>query len=124
MNKVILIGNLTRDVELLTTSNGTEVSKFTLAVQRKYKNASGENETDFLNCVAFKSTAVIIEKFCKKGNKIAVVGTIQTRSYDTQDGIKKYVTEIVVDEVEFLNAKEKNEAPELKPINITDDLPF
>lgn len=123
MQKFIGIGNLTKDVELLKTPNGIDVSKFTIAIQRRFKT-NGEYETDFINCVAFNNTAVIIEKFCKKGNKIAVVGTIQTRSYDTQDGTKKYVTEIVVDEVEFLNAKEKNEAPELKPINITDDLPF
>ncbi|MCK9575302.1 MAG: single-stranded DNA-binding protein [Clostridia bacterium] len=105
MNKVILIGNLTKDPELATTTNGISVCRFTLAVSRKYKNAEGEYETDFLNVVVWRGQAENCHKYLRKGSKVAVVGAIQTRSYDAQDGTKKYVTDIVADEVEFLSTK-------------------
>lgn len=128
MNKVILIGNLTKDVDFTTTNNGIAVAKFTLAVSRRFKNADGENETDFLNIVVWRNQAENCSKFLKKGNKCAVVGNIQTRSYEAQDGSKRYITEIVADEVEFLNTKtdvikEKVASGELKPID-DDSLPF
>lgn len=130
MNKVILIGRTTKEVELTRTSNGTSVAKFSLAVQRKFKNADGEYEVDFLNIVAWRNTAEFCEKYVKKGDKIGVVGSIQTRSYEAQDGTKRYVTEIVVDEIELLSPKEKSEEPQEKPkedtkLNIDDGtLPF
>jgi len=105
MNKVILIGNLTKDPELATTTNGISVCRFTLAVSRKYKNAEGEYETDFLNVVVWRGQAENCHKYLRKGSKVAAVGAIQTRSYDAQDGTKKYVTDIVADEVEFLTTK-------------------
>ena len=127
MNKVILIGNLSKDPELTTTANGVNVARFTIAVQRRYTNEAGEREADFINCVAWRTTAENLQKYCKKGDKVAVVGRIETRTYDAQDGTKRYVTEIVADEVEFVNTKKAEEtAPhsDLKPVDTPDDLPF
>ena len=128
MNKVILIGNLTKDPELTTTNSGISVCRFTLAVSRRYVGTSGERETDFLNIVVWRNQADNCSKYLKKGSKCAVVGSIQTRSYDAQDGSKRYVTEITADEVEFLSSKgegaeRKEEVTELQPID-DDTLPF
>ena len=99
MNKVILVGNLTKDPELTTTTSGVSVCRFTIAVSRRYVGASGERETDFINIVVWRGQAENCHKYLKKGSKCGVVGTIQTRSYDAQDGSKRYVTEVVADEV-------------------------
>ena len=129
MNKVILIGNLTRDPELTVTNSGISVCKFSLAVSRRYVGASGERETDFLNIVVWSNLADNCHKFLKKGNKVGIVGNIQTRSYDAQDGTKRYVFEIVAEEVEFLSTKnsdsnkEEEEVTKLKPVE-DDGLPF
>ena len=132
MNKVILKGNLTKDVEMQTTTSGINVAKFTIAVQRKFANADGERETDFINCVAWRNTAEFINKYFNKGSQILVCGSIQTRTYDAQDGTKRYVTEAVIDEAYFCgkadggNAEEKkeeNKQVELQPID-DDNLPF
>lgn len=130
MNKVILIGNLTKDPEGTTTSNGIEVCKFNLAVSRRFKNADGEKETDFLQIVAWRKTAELCGRYLHKGSKCAIVGSIQTRSYEANDGGRRYVTEIVADEVEFLESKKEPKADEmpgkikdLKPID-DEDLPF
>lgn len=103
MNKVILIGNLTKDPELTTTTNGISVCKFSLAISRKFTNAEGEKETDFINIVTWRKTAENCAKYLKKGNKVGVIGEIQTRTYDAQDGSKKYITEVVAEEVDFLS---------------------
>lgn len=105
MNKAILIGRLTRDPELRTTTSGISSTSFTVAVSRTYTNQNGERETDFINCVAWRKQAENIAKYCKKGSQVAVEGRIQTRSYDAQDGTKRYVTEILADNVTFLGAK-------------------
>lgn len=134
MNKVILVGNLTKDPELTTTTNGISVCRFSLAVSRRYVGASGERETDFINIVVWRGQAENCHKYLKKGSKCGVVGTLQTRSYDAQDGSKRYVTEVVADEVEFISTNRNQEggaredAPsedvtELKPID-DDSLPF
>ena len=131
MNKVILIGNLTKEPELNATSGGVSVCKFTLAVQRKFKNANDEYETDFINIVVWRTLAENCHKFLHKGNKAGIVGTLQTRSYDAQDGTKRYVTEVVADEVEFLvtnkkdetSGKEDNDITKLQPID-DNSLPF
>ena len=94
MNKVYLIGNLTKDPELSQTNSGISVCRFTLAVSRRFQNADGERETDFLNIVVWRGQADNCHKFLKKGSKCAVSGSIQSRSYDAQDGTKRYVTEI------------------------------
>lgn len=105
MNKVILIGRLTKDPELRTTSSGIASTNFSIAVQRTFTNANGEREADFINCVAWRKQAENITKYCKKGSQVAVDGRIQTRSYDGTDGTKKYVTEVVADNVTFLGSK-------------------
>ena len=133
MNKCILIGNLTKDPELTTTSNGVAVCRFAIAVSRRFSNADGERETDFLNIVVWRSLAENCHKFLKKGSKVGVVGNIQSRSYDATDGSKRYVTEIVAEEVEFLSTKQADgedvkpagdsEVAKLQPID-DDGLPF
>ena len=105
MNKVILIGNLTKDPELTTTTSGISVCRFTLAVSRRFTNSEGERETDFINIVVWRNAADNCHKFLRKGSKAAVVGNLQTRSYDAQDGTKKYVTEVVAEEVEFVGSR-------------------
>ena len=112
MNKVILIGNLTRDPELRTTDNGTAVCNFSLAVARDYTNADGERETDFFNIVVWRGRAESCGKYLKKGNKCAVVGSLQNRAYEDGKGDRKTITEIVAAEVEFLTPKAKEEQPE------------
>lgn len=104
MNKVILTGNLTRDPEISTTSSGISMCKFGLAVQRKFKNTNGEYDVDFFNITTWRATADFCHSYLKKGSKIGLVGTIQTRTYE-QDGVKKYSTDIIADEVEFLTPK-------------------
>ena len=105
MNKVILVGNLTRDPELITTNNGISLCRFTLAVQRKYSSNEGEREADFINIVVWRAAADNCYKYLKKGSKAGVVGSMQTRSYDAQDGTKRYTTDVVAEEVEFLSTK-------------------
>lgn len=104
MNKVILLGNLTRDPELTTTNGGVSVCRFSLAVTRRYANADGEREADFINIVVWRNQAENCAKFLKKGSKCAVVGRIQTSSYETPEGAKRYTTDIVADEVEFITS--------------------
>ena len=132
MNKIILIGNLTKDPEISTTTNGVSVCRFALAVTRRYTNASGEREADFVNIVVWRALADNCHKFLKKGSKAAVVGTLQSRAYDAPDGSKRYVTEVVADEVEFISTKnsdavesrkEDDEVTKLEPID-DNDLPF
>ena len=108
MNKAILIGRLTKDPELRTTSTGRNVCQFSIAVNRTYTNASGEREADFINCVVWDKQAENLTKYQKKGNQIAVEGRIQTRNYDDKDGKKVYVTEILASNISFLDAKNTN----------------
>lgn len=110
MNIAILVGNITRDPELRTTTNGTPVVTFSIAVNRRYKSADGTYPTDFINCVAWRNTAEFISKYFTKGSKIGIKGTIQSRSYDDQNGQKKYVTEVLVDDAEFVTSKSQNPA--------------
>ena len=105
MNKVILIGNLTRDPELVTTNNGISLCRFGLAVQRRYSSNDGEREVDFFNIVVWRAPAENCYKYLKKGSKVGISGSIQTRSYEGNDGTKKYAFDIVAEEVEFLASK-------------------
>ena len=132
MNRSEFIGRITKDLELQTTTNGISVCKFTLAVNRKFANADGEKEADFINCVVWRKTAENISKYCKKGSLIYLSGELQTRSYEAQDGSKRYITEIIVNEVEFLNTKTSEESytkgkvaetTKIEPID-DDALPF
>lgn len=108
MNKAILVGNLTRDPEQRTTSGGISVTSFTVAVSRRFKSQDGQQQADFINCVAWRQTAEFIAKYFTKGSRIGIVGTIQTRTYDDANGVKRYVTEVVVDEAEFVTSKSQN----------------
>jgi single-strand DNA-binding protein len=108
MNKAILVGRLTRDPELRTTGSGVSVCSFTIAINRRFRNAEGNYDADFINCVAWRQQAELISKYFAKGRMIGVVGSIQTRNYD-KDGQKVYITEVVVDEVDFVESKSQGE---------------
>lgn len=110
MNKAILIGNLANDPETRTTQSGVQQCSFRLAVQRRFANAQGVKEADFIPVVAWRQLAELCSRYLAKGRKVAVEGTIQTRSYDAQDGTKRYVTEIVAESVEFLGSKDQQGA--------------
>ena len=105
MNKVMLIGNLTKDPELTTTNNGISLCRFGLAVQRRFSSSDGEREVDFFNIVVWRGAAENCYKYLKKGSKVGIVGSIQTRNYEGNDGVKRYTTDIVAEEVEFLTSK-------------------
>ena len=105
MNKVYLIGNLTRDPESTETSSGVHVCRFAVAVNRNYTGADGNRETDFFNITVWRQLADTRGKYLKKGNKVAVVGQLQNRSYEDKDGVKRTVTDIVASEIEFLTPK-------------------
>lgn len=137
MNKVVLIGNLARDPEITTTNSGVSVCRFSLAVQRRFSsNNENGNTADFFNIVVWRGLADICHKYLKKGSKCAVTGRIQNSSYDASDGTKRYTTEIVADDIEFLGTKpadgtenvsarpsENSGTAELEPID-DDSLPF
>ena len=108
MNIAIMTGRLTRDPEVRVTQNGNSVATFSLAVDRRYKK-EGQPTADFISCVAWGRTAETIGQYCAKGKKIGVEGRIQTRTYETNDGSKRYVTEVIVDSFEFLESKSKSE---------------
>ena len=125
MNKFIGIGRLTKDPEIKVTQNGTKVAKFTIAINRKFK----KEETDFLNVLTFNKTAEFIEKYFTKGQEILIEGSVQTRSWENQDGKKSYATEIIANEVGFVGSKKDNASPtetekEFYPLDNDDSLPF
>lgn len=132
MNRAIIVGNLTKDPELKTTNQGVACAKFTVAVQRKYRDSRGQYGTDFINCVAWRGTAEFICKHFIKGNRIGVEGSIQTRNYEAQDGSKRTAVELAVDNAEFVAPKQGN--AEQPQTNVSrsdgytevpeDDLPF
>ena len=105
MNKVVLIGNLTKDPDVRTTSGGASVTTLSIAVNRRFKDKSGERVTDYFRVVAWNKLADICGKYLVKGNKVSVSGELQTKDYEAKDGTKRYVTEILADEVEFLTPK-------------------
>ena len=105
MNKVLLVGRLTRDPELRTTPSGMAVTRFTIAVSQNFTNKNGERGADFINCSAWGRQADNISKYCRKGSLVSAEGRIRTSSYDAQDGTKRYTTEVVCDTVNFLSSK-------------------
>lgn len=113
MNKVFLIGNLTRDPDLTETPNGVCVCHFSIAVNRSYTNGDGERETDFFNCTAWRGVAESIARFCQKGNKVAVSGSIQMRNYEDNNGQKRTAVDIIAQDVEFLNSRSRSEDDDL-----------
>mgnify|MGYP000112796358 FL=1 len=127
MNKVFLIGNLTRDPELATTGSGVSFCKFTLAISRSYAK-DGKRETDFLPVVVWRAQAENCARYLKKGSKAAVSGSVQTRNYEAPDGTRRYVTEIAADEVQFLSTKSEDGRDDGSDFDgltsIDEDLPF
>lgn len=142
MNRIHLIGNLTRDPELSETPAGVAVCKFSIAVSRTYADQNGEKQTDFFNCTAWRGQAENIAKYCAKGNKIAVVGSMQSRAYEDRQGVKKTAWEVQISEIEFLSPHEAQEKgnepsrgntkgqaknarkPVLQALDDDDDIPF
>ncbi len=137
MNKVFLIGNLTRDPELQETPSGVAVCHFAIAVNRNYSSGDSERQTDFFNCTAWRATAETIARFTKKGNKVAVSGSIQMRNYEDNQGIKRTAVDIIVQDIEFLTPKNSDEAfddvpsapraskkPTLQAMDDDGDIPF
>ena len=133
MNRAILIGNLANDPEVTTLSSGVTKCSFRLAVQRRFANPqTGQREADFIPIVAWRQTGELCAKYLSKGRKCAICGMMQTRSYDAQDGSKRYVTEVVADEVQFLGGGASQQMqgmpPEARNDQFTpvddDELPF
>lgn len=136
INNVVMIGRLTRDVELRYTSNNVSVGAFTLAVNRNFKNAAGDRESDFINCIIWNKQAENLANWTKKGMLVGITGRIQTRSYENQQGQRVYVTEVVAESFQVLekrdNAANKSSLDNQMPPNFSgqpmdisdDDLPF
>jgi len=126
LNKVILIGHLTADPELKQTPSGVSVCSFSIGVQRKYTKEGEQSQSDFINIVAWRTTAEFVAKHFRKGNAICVCGALQTRSWTAQDGGKRYATEVIADEVGFVERRKQSEsaAPEFAELPNDEDLPF
>lgn len=134
LNKVILAGRLTSDVELKQTPSGVSVCSFSLAINRKYSKEGGQQQTDFIQCQAWRQTAEFIARYFKKGSALCISGSIQTRSWTDSNNQKRYATEVVIDEAMFVDGKNdsqgteapsfNNEAPNYEEMNADDDLPF
>ena len=134
LNKVILAGRLTSDVELKQTPSGVSVCSFTLAINRKYSKEGGQQQTDFIQCQAWRNTAEFIARYFKKGSALCISGSIQTRSWTDSNNQKRYATEVVADEAMFVDGKNdsqgteapsfNNEAPNYTEQSPDDDLPF
>jgi len=105
MNKVILIGNLTRDPELRVTANNLSVCRFSLAVNRRYTNSEGQRDVDFINIVTFRGTADNCAKYLRKGSKVGVSGSLQISTYEGADGVRRINAEVLADEVQFLSSR-------------------
>ncbi len=105
LNRVVLVGRLTRDPDLRYTASGVAVANFTIAANRPFRNQQGEQEADFINCVVWRKTAENLANYMKKGNMIGVDGRIQTRSYEGQDGKMVYVTEVMAENIQFLESR-------------------
>lgn len=135
LNRVVLIGRLTKDPELRYTPNGVAVTNFTLAVERNFKNAQGEKETDFFTCAVYKQLAELCANYLAKGKLASIDGRIQIRTYNDKDGQKHWVTEIIGENVQFLSPKDGGDGNTGSPsasgkgsfgheVNLDDDIPF
>ena len=114
MNKVILSGNLCKEIELRFTTNNIAVLQNTVAVKNDFKNANGEYESEFINIVVWRQTAEFLSKYASKGSKVLVEGRLTNRSYEKQDGTKGYVTEVVAEKVELLGNRKEEPKKEVK----------
>ena len=110
MNKVFLIGNLTRDPEIRETPSGVSMCRFSIAVQRPYSGQDGERQTDFFDCTAWRSLGETIARYTKKGKKVAVSGSIQIRNYEDNQGAKRTAVDIIVQDCEFLSPRDSDDA--------------
>lgn len=110
MNRCILIGNLTKDPELRSTGSGISVASFSIGVSRRFPNQNGDKETDFFNIVVWRKQAESCAKYLRKGSQVCVAGSIQNRNYEAKDGTKRYITEIVAEEVQFLRSTGNSES--------------
>ncbi|EKH2210466.1 single-stranded DNA-binding protein [Staphylococcus pseudintermedius] len=110
INRVVLVGRLTKDPEFRTTQSGVEVATFTLAVNRNYKNKNGEQQADFINCIVFRKQAENVNNYLNKGYLAGVDGRLQSRSYENQEGRRIFVTEVICDSVQFLESKNNNQS--------------
>ena len=131
MNNVQLIGRLTRDIDLRKTPQGESVGRFTIAVDRNYKNKQGEYDADFINCVVWRQAADIMNRYCKKGTKVAIDGNIRTGSYENQQGQRVYTTEVYVNNFYFVESAKSSDSGQSQfedfgsVVDINqDDLPF
>ncbi|MBQ7032673.1 MAG: single-stranded DNA-binding protein [Clostridia bacterium] len=126
MNKAILVGRLTKDPELRSTQSGVSVVSFSVAVTRSYARQGEERQTDFINCVAFRNTADFISRYFSKGSMIGVDGSIQTRTWDDQEGKRHWVTEVMVNEAHFVESKRDSAAAggTMEPVGGGADLPM
>ena len=131
MNNVQLIGRLTRDIDLRKTPQGESVGRFTIAVDRNYKNKQGEYDADFINCVVWRQAADIMNRYCKKGTKVAIDGNIRTGSYENQQGQRVYTTEVYVNNFYFVESAKSSDSGQSQfegfgaVVDIDrDDLPF
>lgn len=137
MNNVTIVGNLTRDVDLRYSQgeNANAFARFSVACQRRFKNAEGNYDADFINCVAFGKTAEFISKYFQKGSKIGLTGEIRTGSYTKEDGTRVYTTDVSVNNVEFVGGRSSGDSVQTKPVEdpdgfmtipdgVDDELPF
>ncbi|MCO1599775.1 single-stranded DNA-binding protein [Desulfosporosinus nitroreducens] len=130
LNRVVLIGRLTKDPELRYTPTGVAVANFTLAIDRNFKNAQGNRDTDFINCVVYRQLAELCANYLAKGKLAAVDGRIQVRSYTAPDGQKRWVTEVIAEDVRFLSPKDSGSGSTGgmsslgREVNLDDDIPF
>lgn len=131
MNKVFLIGNLTREPELKETNTGIAVCNFSIAVNRDYKDSNGNTPTDFFNIIVWRNRGETCARYLKKGNKVAVIGALQNRTYEDENGIKRHITDIIASDVEFLtpknalgNEENRKTIAELDDVVEDDKLPF
>lgn len=134
MNKFICNARLTKDVEVKVTQNNTKIANVSIAVRRNYKDAEGNYNSDFFNCVAFGNQAEFLEKYFKKGQEILISGHLQNRSWETESGEKRYATDIVIETVDFIGSKQTSEQANEQiskqtgvQVNVIDDgdsLPF
>ena len=132
INKVILIGNLTKDPELSDTSSGVSYCKFSIAVNRPFANSDGDREVDFFNITTWRGQAETCARYLKKGKKVCVVGSLQNREYTDKNNVKRTATDVIASEIEFLSARSEEderpaekagEAPKLEPCD-DEELPF
>ena len=142
MNKVFLIGNLTRDPELTETASGVAVCHFAIAVNRNYAGQDGERQTDFFNCTAWRGQAETIARYTKKGNKICVIGSVEMREYEDNTGARRTAVDVIVQDFELLSPKQDDGSgfdmdepaprataaprrkPQLQPMDDDSDIPF